>query len=78
MPHVEIWHFPATVSDERREQLERDVVTAVARAYGVDAGVVSIGTHAVDPGHWDQVVYQPLIGGRDDDEDSRLLRRPNY
>ncbi|WP_280267377.1 hypothetical protein [Nocardia wallacei] len=76
MPHVEISHFPADLSDAAARRLESDLVAAVTRAFGVAAGAVSIGLEAVDREHWQDRVYGPLITGRT--PATSLLRAPGY
>lgn len=78
MPHVEIWHQPAELSEDTRRRLETDIVAAVVRAYGVPEGVVSIGTETIPAQHWDDQVYRPRIAERADTAGSRLLRSPDY
>ncbi|WP_280422319.1 hypothetical protein [Nocardia carnea] len=78
MPHVEIWHQPAELSEPARRRLETEIVTAVARAYGVAEGVVSIGTESVPAQQWDEQVYRPRITERGSTAGNRLLRSPDY
>jgi|GEM_PF-2042797 len=76
MPHVEIAHFPAELTDSARARLEQDIVAAVTRAFGVRDGAVSIGLEAVDPAQWPERVYGPLISERAGG--AAPLRSPDY
>ncbi|MFF0488058.1 hypothetical protein ACFYTQ_03460 [Nocardia sp. NPDC004068] len=76
MPHVEISHFPAELSDDARRRLEADIVAAVTREFRVPEGAVSIGLAAVEPDRWQERVYRPLITERPTGDP--LLRTPNY
>ncbi|MQY27835.1 tautomerase family protein [Nocardia aurantia] len=75
MPHVEISHFPAELTDTDRQRLEQDIVAAVTRAFGVPVGAVSIGLDPVDPADWPARVYRPLISER---AGGAPLRSPDY
>lgn len=76
MPHVEISHFPAALSEDSARRLTEAIVGAVTEAFAVDQGVVSVGLGSVDPAHWQERVYRPLISHRADR--ATLLRSPNY
>ncbi|GAA5069727.1 tautomerase family protein [Nocardia callitridis] len=76
MPHVEIWHFPAELSDEAARRLDAEITTAITRAFEVDKGVVSIGLESVPVDRWNEQVYRPRIRERTDA--APLLRRPDY
>ncbi len=76
MPHVEISHFPADLTDSGRKRLEQDIVSALTRAFGVREGAVSIGLAPVDPAHWQERVYRPLISDRVGG--TAPLRSPDY
>jgi 4-oxalocrotonate tautomerase len=74
MPHVNIKHFPAPLTDRQEADLIDTVTAAVTQAFGVDEGVVSVALEPVDPGAWDERVYQPEIVKR-----QALLRKaPSY
>ncbi|WP_216897417.1 hypothetical protein [Nocardia alni] len=75
MPHVEISHFPADLTEPTRKRLEKDIVAAVTRAFGVRDGAVSIGLAPVNPDHWQERVYRPLITDR---AGAAPLRSPDY
>lgn len=77
MPHVEIWHQPAELSEAVRSRLETDIVAAIVRAYGVPESVVSIGTESVPAQQWDEQVYRPRITERGNTA-RELLRSPGY
>ncbi|MFD6464098.1 tautomerase family protein, partial [Streptomyces roseolus] len=64
MPHVEISHFPADLSDAARQRLDAAVTAAVTEAFGVPEGAVSIGLEGVDKAEWQERVYRPLITER--------------
>ncbi|HKS46133.1 MAG TPA: tautomerase family protein [Amycolatopsis sp.] len=74
MPHVNIKHFPAPLSAERESELVAAVSSAVARAFDLDEGVVSVALEPVAREVWHERVYQPEIVNR-----KELLRKsPNY
>jgi len=74
MPHVNIKHFPTTVSDEQMTELIAAVTSAVQSAFGCAEGVISIATEPVDKELWNEWVYVPEIVNR-----GHLLRKlPNY
>jgi 4-oxalocrotonate tautomerase len=76
VPHVEIHHFPAELSEQARERLADDIVAAVVRTFGVPESAVSIGLVSVEKTQWTGRVYTPLISDRP--ADTTLLRKPGY
>ncbi|MFC8041974.1 hypothetical protein [Nocardia sp. NPDC057353] len=76
MPHVEITHFPADLDAAARARLDADITAAVARAFGVREGAVSIGLEAIPKDEWTDRIYRPLVTERPDA--TGLLRRPDY
>lgn len=76
MPHVEIRHFPAELSDSAKQRLATDIVEAVVRAFGVGESAVSIGLENIDKADWQERVYGPLIVNRP--TTTTLLRKPGY
>ncbi|MFJ6781615.1 amino acid adenylation domain-containing protein [Streptomyces yangpuensis] len=64
MPHVNIKHFPVTLSDEQQSELVSAVTKAVTNAFGCDEGVVSIAVEPVDEALWNEEVYIPEIVNR--------------
>ncbi|MGH3623157.1 MAG: thioesterase domain-containing protein, partial [Sciscionella sp.] len=74
MPHVNIKHFPASLSEEQQAELVTNVTEAIKNAFGCDEGVVSIALEPVEKESWNERVYVPEIVGR-----KELLRKtPNY
>jgi indigoidine synthase len=74
MPHVNIKHFPVTVTDEQMAELVAAVTIAVQSAFGCAEGVISIATEPVEKELWNERVYLPEIVNR-----GHLLRKlPNY
>ncbi|GII54392.1 hypothetical protein Pth03_27810 [Planotetraspora thailandica] len=61
MPHVSIKHFPADLTKEQETALVGALTEAVRMAFGCDEGVISIALEPVDPGAWQERVYQPEI-----------------
>lgn len=74
MPHVNIKHFPVSLSDAAQSNLVDSVSRAVASAFGVDEGMVSIMLEPVDQNEWDRRVYVPEIVNRR----AELCKVPNY
>lgn len=74
MPHVNIKHFPAPLSEEQRTALVVAVTDAVRSAFGCDEGVVSIALESVEADAWHEHVYLPEIVDRNE----LLLKSPNY
>jgi 4-oxalocrotonate tautomerase len=64
MPHVNIKHFPVTMSGADQARLVAEVTQAVTRAFRCEERVISIALETVAPEVWDDRVYQPEIVGR--------------
>jgi 4-oxalocrotonate tautomerase len=64
MPHVNIKHFPASLTESGREALMQSITEAVQQAFGCNAGAVSIALESVPADDWDAQVYRPEIAGR--------------
>jgi 4-oxalocrotonate tautomerase len=74
MPHVNIKHFPVSLSEQQEAALVAEVTAAVTRAMSCDDGVVSIALEPVSQESWNERVYAPEIVTR-----AHLLRkRPSY
>ena len=74
MPHVNIKHFPVSLSEEKQSELVAAVTKAVKSAFGCDEGVISIALEPVEKEVWNERVYTPEIVNR-----KNLLRKPpNY
>jgi len=74
MPHVNIKHFPMSLSDRQQSELVSAVTKAVTEAFGCDEGVVSIALEPIDKESWNEKVYFPEIVDRRD----MLGKAPNY
>jgi 4-oxalocrotonate tautomerase len=74
MPHVNIKHWPAPLTDEERAQLVTSIAGAVATAFRCDEGVVSIALEPVPQADWTDRVYVPEVVDRKD----LLVKTPNY
>jgi amino acid adenylation domain-containing protein len=74
MPHVNIKHFPVSLSDRQQSDLVSAVTKAVTDAFGCDEGVVSIALEPIDKEAWNEKVYFPEIVDRRD----MLGKAPNY
>jgi len=73
MPHVNIKHFPVTLTQETQAELVAAVTQAVKRAFGCDEGVISISIEPVQKEAWNERVYAPEILNRKD----LLAKAPN-
>jgi 4-oxalocrotonate tautomerase len=74
MPHVNIKHFPTSLSQEQQAGLVAAVTQAVMAALKCDEGVVSIALEPIDKETWRERVYLPEIIHR-----KNLLRKaPTY
>jgi phenylpyruvate tautomerase PptA (4-oxalocrotonate tautomerase family) len=74
MPHVNIKHFPVTLSEEQQSELVAAITQAVKTAFKCDEGVISISIEPVEKEAWNERVYVPEIVNRKD----LLRKRPNY
>ncbi|WP_436102933.1 amino acid adenylation domain-containing protein [Pararhizobium sp. LjRoot238] len=74
MPHISVKHFPANIDESRRQVLADELASAVIKAFGCAPNVVSVALEPVEAAHWDALVYQPEIIGRQ----KFLVREPNY
>jgi thioesterase domain-containing protein/phenylpyruvate tautomerase PptA (4-oxalocrotonate tautomerase family) len=64
MPHVNIKHFPVSLSDDQQSELVSAVTKAVTNAFGCDEGAVSIAFEPIDKEVWKEEVYLPEIVNR--------------
>ncbi|WP_414636285.1 hypothetical protein [Actinophytocola sp.] len=62
------------LSDEQRSELSAAITTAVANAFGCDAGLISIALEPVAGEVWNERVYIPEIVNRN----HLLCKTPNY
>lgn len=74
MPHVNIKHFPARLTEEQEADLVASVTDAVRRAFGCAEEVVSIAVEPVAADAWQDAVYRPEIVGRA----HLLAKTPDY
>lgn len=74
MPHISVKHFPAHIDEDRRQALADELTSAVIKAFGCAPHVVSVALEPIEEAHWDALVYQPEIIGRQ----KFLVREPNY
>jgi 4-oxalocrotonate tautomerase len=74
VPHVNIKHFPAPLTDEQTSALVAAITRAVTGAFGCEEGVVSIALEPVPRQAWQERVYAPEIVQRKD----LLHKTPNY
>jgi phenylpyruvate tautomerase PptA (4-oxalocrotonate tautomerase family) len=74
VPHVNIKHFPAVLSEEQQSELVAAITSAVKSAFNCDEGVISIALEPVEKEVWNEEVYVPEIVNR-----KELLRKlPDY
>jgi phenylpyruvate tautomerase PptA (4-oxalocrotonate tautomerase family) len=74
VPHVNIKHFPVSLSEQQEAALLAEITAAVARGLSCDEGVISIALEPVPQEAWNERVYVPEIVAR-----AHLLRKqPNY
>ncbi|MFJ9426506.1 amino acid adenylation domain-containing protein [Streptomyces sp. NPDC101249] len=74
MPHINIKHFPVSITAEQELELVAAVTTAVRNAFGCAEDVVSVALEPVAQDLWNERVYIPEIVDRQE-----LLRKtPNY
>jgi thioesterase domain-containing protein/phenylpyruvate tautomerase PptA (4-oxalocrotonate tautomerase family) len=74
MPHVNIKHFPVTLSEEQKNELIMVLTQAIQNAFFCDEGVISIALEPIKPEVWNEQVYVPEIEHRK----SLLCKVPNY
>ncbi|MDK8545545.1 tautomerase family protein [Corynebacterium pseudodiphtheriticum] len=74
MPHIEIYHFPNSMSDSDRSTLADEVTEVIAAHFPTKPGKVSIHLNSIDERDWEEaVVEKMLIPQR-----STLIREPDY
>ena len=74
MPHVNIKHFPVSMTEAEEAELVATLTAAVGTAFRVDESVISIALEPVEADVWNDQVYAPEIVGRRD----LLRKQPNY
>lgn len=74
MPHVNIKHFPVSLSETQRGDLITTLTEAVQNAFRCDPGVISIALEPVEEDAWNERVYLSEIVDRKD----LLHKTPNY
>ncbi|GAA2965933.1 amino acid adenylation domain-containing protein [Actinokineospora diospyrosa] len=74
MPHVNIKHFPVSLSAEQQSELVSAVTRAMTNAFGCDDGAVSIAFEPIAKEVWNEQVYLPEIVNRR----HTLGKVPNY
>lgn len=65
MPHVNIKHFPAALSDEKKSKLVAELVSAITEAFECDESVISIALEPIEEDCWTERVYLPEIKKRE-------------
>jgi 4-oxalocrotonate tautomerase len=74
MPHVNIKHFPAFLSNEKKTSLVTVVTKAVQNAFDCNEGAISIALEPIEQEMWFEQVYLPEIELRK----NLLCKEPNY
>jgi amino acid adenylation domain-containing protein len=74
VPHVNIKHFPARLSEQQTAELVASLTAAVTNAFGCPDSVVSIALEPVEREAWNDQVYVPEIVNRK----NLLCKSPNY
>ncbi|WP_411083596.1 amino acid adenylation domain-containing protein [Streptomyces sp. cmx-18-6] len=74
VPHVNIKHFPVSLSEDQQSKLVAAVTQAVKSAFSCDEGVISVALEPVEKEVWNERVYIPEIVQRRD----LLHKTPNY
>jgi phenylpyruvate tautomerase PptA (4-oxalocrotonate tautomerase family) len=74
VPHVNIKHFPTSLSEQQRSELVAVLTSAVQTAFGCAEGSISIALEPVEKEVWNDRVYVPEIVNRRD----LLHKTPNY
>lgn len=74
MPHLNIKHFPTSMSVENREALIATLTAAVKQAFGCPEHVISIAIEPVEQQEWHERVYVPEIL----EKRALLYKQPNY
>ena len=62
MPHVDIAHFPTTLSREEERGLEERIVSVISEVFDVPASVVSISTRSIEAAEWNAYVAERSAG----------------
>ncbi|WP_348652849.1 amino acid adenylation domain-containing protein [Polyangium sp. y55x31] len=74
MPHVNIKHFPVSLSPEQQSELIVTITSAVQKAFRCDEGAISIALEPIEKAHWNEQVYVPQIVERK----ALLCKIPKY
>lgn len=74
MPHITIKHFPPALPDDSKQPLADALTKLIVEHFGTNEDAVSISVQTVDPGAWQQDVFDPEITGRA----GTLIKTPNY
>lgn len=74
MPHVVIRCFKADIPGASLDCIRNELTRVLQQALGCAASAVSIDLQQVEPAHWNEQVYQPLIRPHLD----TLLLQPGY
>ncbi|PPK65647.1 tautomerase PptA [Actinokineospora auranticolor] len=74
MPHVNVKHFPAELTEAQTERLSTALTAVIMEAFGCQEKAVSIALEPVGPEVWTERVYGPEITDRAE----LLIRKPGY
>ncbi|PRW63344.1 tautomerase family protein [Actinopolyspora mortivallis] len=74
MPHVNIKHFPKTMTPEQKESLVRSLTHTIVEHFDVPDGVVSIALEPIDQQDWEDLVVEPELSERQ----HLTIKEPNY
>ncbi|MHC5907184.1 amino acid adenylation domain-containing protein [Streptomyces sp. S6] len=74
VPHINIKHFPVSITEEKERELIAALTAAVSNAFGCAEDVVSIALEPVAENLWNERVYVPEIVGRQE----LLSKTPTY
>ncbi|MEU8887610.1 tautomerase family protein [Streptomyces sp. NPDC048442] len=74
MPHIDLSHYPADLTDVQRERLAKDLTAVVVEHFGTYEGAVSIALHPIPAEDWATQIVATRITG----QESHLLKPPTY
>ncbi len=74
MPHINIKHFPLSLSDEQKTKLSDAITKLIQDHLKTKKEHVSIALEQIDASKWQTTVYVPEIMGRS----NLLIKKPGY
>ncbi|MGV7961119.1 tautomerase PptA [Photorhabdus tasmaniensis] len=74
MPHINIKHFPANLSQEDKDILSLELTKVVKKVFGCKEDVISISLEPIEKAKWNEEVYFSEIKFKE----NLLIKSPGY